>query len=382
MGWFGKKKTPEELLAEGRAQFESGDMRHMFMTLHGLANKGNPEACYYIGIYWLKEKSDKSMAKMYLTTAARGGQADAAKLLAEQLGVRDFLPQAPEPASAPVPKPAPQPVAKPVSQPVPKPTSSSAPVSAPQSGGVLTPEEQYAKGMKLFRAGNYEETYHLLDQVCDIIYFVSDEDENIYPAGQAALGWMCETGNGTKMDIVSASLYYSNAVDNATGIPDKDGMAGIVRLAANAEQPGVSQCETALDYAKQLSTDEAKRLRPVLEQKLAEAKKRETPETKQKQPKGELEHLFSEGAAAHSTKDDTKELSLPKKAAGPGDAAAHHPENTMGAGGKAGPRRQCVCLHRRAGDGVHRLLGPHHRSDSQPQLPHQPFQLRKCGRIL
>lgn len=325
-----KEKTPEELLTEGRAQFESGDMRHMFMTLHGLANKGNPEACYYIGIYWLKEKSDKSMAKMYLTTAAKGGQADAAKLLAEQLGVRDFLPQAPEPASAPVPKPAPQPVAKPVSQPVPKPTSSSAPVSAPQSGGVLTPEEQYAKGMKLFRAGNYEEAYHLLDQVCDIIYFASDEDENIYPAGQAALGWMCETGNGTKMDIASASLYYSNAVDNATGIPDKDGMAGIVRLAANAKQPGVSQCETALDYAKQLSTDEAKRLRPVLEQKLAEAKKRENPETKQKQPKEELEHLFSEGTAAHSTKDDTKELSLPKKAAGPGDAAAHHPENTMG----------------------------------------------------
>lgn len=93
MGLFGKKKTPEELLTEGRAQFESGDMRHMFMTLHGLANKGNPEACYYIGIYWLKEKSDKSMAKMYLTTAAKGGQADAAKLLAEQLGVRDFCPK-------------------------------------------------------------------------------------------------------------------------------------------------------------------------------------------------------------------------------------------------------------------------------------------------
>ena len=39
MGLLGKKKTPEELLTEGRAQFESGDMRHMYMTLHGLATK-------------------------------------------------------------------------------------------------------------------------------------------------------------------------------------------------------------------------------------------------------------------------------------------------------------------------------------------------------
>ena len=118
MGLFGKKKTPEEILAEGRTQFESGDMKHMFLTLHGLANKGDPEACYYIGFYWLKEKSDKHMAEKYLTIAAKGGQTDAAKLLAERLGVRDFLTQASEsaparqPTPAPAPAPAPAPKAK------------------------------------------------------------------------------------------------------------------------------------------------------------------------------------------------------------------------------------------------------------------------------
>lgn len=297
MGLFGKKKTPEALLAEGRAQYESGDMKHMFLTLHGLANKGDPEACYYIGIYWLKEKSDKRMAEKYLTIAARGGQTDAAKLLAEQLGVGDFLPPAPEPA--PVPQPAPSP----------------APASAPQSGGALTPEEQHAKGMELFRAGDYKGAYDLLRQVCRAI---GSERDN-YPDGQAAMGWMYEHGCG--VDEANASLArrrYQIAARNG----NRDGMAGMVRLAANEEQPGVSQCETALDYAKQLGTDEAKRLLPVLEQKLAEAQKREAAEMAQMQQTEELEQLFSEGVAAYNGKDYARALSLLEKAAQQGVAEA------------------------------------------------------------
>ena len=51
MGLFGKRKTSAEILAEGRTQFESGDFKMAFLTLHGLANKGEPEASYYIGLY-------------------------------------------------------------------------------------------------------------------------------------------------------------------------------------------------------------------------------------------------------------------------------------------------------------------------------------------
>lgn len=105
MGLFGKKKTPEELLAEGRAQFESGDLKKMFLTLHGLANKGEPEACYYIGYYWLKERKDKGMAKSYLKTAAEHGHGEAARLLYSTYGI---LTQPPREAKAAPAEPAPQ----------------------------------------------------------------------------------------------------------------------------------------------------------------------------------------------------------------------------------------------------------------------------------
>lgn len=48
MGLFRKEKTPEEILAEGQAQYTNGDFKKAFITLHGLAAKGNPTACYYM----------------------------------------------------------------------------------------------------------------------------------------------------------------------------------------------------------------------------------------------------------------------------------------------------------------------------------------------
>lgn len=42
MGLFGKKKSTEEILAEGRVQYEKGDLKKAFLTLHGLAGKGEP----------------------------------------------------------------------------------------------------------------------------------------------------------------------------------------------------------------------------------------------------------------------------------------------------------------------------------------------------
>ena len=80
MGLFWKKKTPDKILAEGRSQFKSGDLNRAFSTVQELADKGEPEACYYVGVYWLK-KDDKCTAEKYLATAAGGGWQEAARLL-------------------------------------------------------------------------------------------------------------------------------------------------------------------------------------------------------------------------------------------------------------------------------------------------------------
>ena len=139
---FGKKKTNKEILAEGRAQFERGDLRAMFLTLHGLANKGEPEACYYIGHYWLDEKGDTRMAKKYLVTAAQSNVRDAGAIIAKEYGIRDYLPQDGAESAQPVtpepPKPAP---VRPESEPKP-----------------LTADEAYVKGCIAYTAKNYAET--------------------------------------------------------------------------------------------------------------------------------------------------------------------------------------------------------------------------------
>ena len=77
---FLKKKTPDKILAEGRSQFKSGNLNRAFSTVQELADKGEPEACYYVGVYWLK-KDDKCTAEKYLATAAGGGWQEAARLL-------------------------------------------------------------------------------------------------------------------------------------------------------------------------------------------------------------------------------------------------------------------------------------------------------------
>ena len=94
MGLF-RKKTPKEILAEGKAQYVKGDLKKAFITLHGLAAKGNPQACYYIGRLYLEWK-DKSLAQSFLTTAAKGGEKDAAALLSREFGIQEEPPQKPQ----------------------------------------------------------------------------------------------------------------------------------------------------------------------------------------------------------------------------------------------------------------------------------------------
>lgn len=135
--------------------------------------------------------------------------------------------------------------------------------SAPKPGDELSPEEQYQKGMELFRAGVYDGAYALLRRVCRAI----GANKNDYPDGQAAMGWMYEHGCGVEeAKDGMAHRHYEIAARNG----DKDGMAGFVRLTAKATSPSLKDCEAALDYAKQLGTSEAKKAVPALEQKLAE----------------------------------------------------------------------------------------------------------------
>ena len=129
MGLFGRKKSPEEILAEGRALFIQGDLKKAFLTLHKLAAQGNAQAGYYIGRIYL-ERKERSLAQRFLTAAAWGGVEEAGTLLAREFGVRDYLPReaAPAPAPAPEPpKPAPEPKAEP-----PKPAPAPAPEPKPE----------------------------------------------------------------------------------------------------------------------------------------------------------------------------------------------------------------------------------------------------------
>ena len=150
MGLFGRKKSPEEILAEGRAQFIQGDLKKAFLTLHKLAAQGNAQAGYYIGRIYL-ERKERSLAQRFLTAAAWGGVEEAGTLLAREFGVRDYLPRdaAPAPAPAPEPpKPAPEPKAEP-----PKP----APAPKAESKNEREPAAALAdavKGLEAYKAGD------------------------------------------------------------------------------------------------------------------------------------------------------------------------------------------------------------------------------------
>lgn len=130
---FGKKKTPAEILAEGRAQYVKGDLKKALQTFRNLAEKGEPQACCYTGKIYLEQK-EKSLAQPFLTIAAKGGQIDAAQLLAKEFGVRDYLPKD----------------AVPVSESLPETNQSSVPQTSADT------VELYQKGKEAMRAKDWE----------------------------------------------------------------------------------------------------------------------------------------------------------------------------------------------------------------------------------
>ena len=92
MGLFGKKKTPEEILAEGLALYEQGEYGKAALVLLKASGKLNGEVDYWLGRSYLgldakHGKSPSKTAKQYLQFAAKAGHGDAAKLLSEKYGV-------------------------------------------------------------------------------------------------------------------------------------------------------------------------------------------------------------------------------------------------------------------------------------------------------
>lgn len=113
MGLFGKKKTPEEILAEGRALYEQGKYGNACFVLFKASGKEEGEVDYWLGRCYLAmdERDGKSpgwSARQFLKFAAEAGHGEAAQLLAEKFGIRDYLSQ--DAASQPEPETEPQPV--------------------------------------------------------------------------------------------------------------------------------------------------------------------------------------------------------------------------------------------------------------------------------
>ena len=448
MGLFGfgkKKKTEEEIVAEGRDYYLNGDNKHAYLTLHGIAHKGqNAEACYYYGLVRLEGirqpevPANEEEGMKYIRKAAELGHAKAFEVYA-RMNMSEPAPaskaaSAQEPASAskaapvPEPVPAPAPAQKtdddfynegveaygeknyaiavqtwlPLAEKGMAPAQESMGLLYYRGDGVekdekkaaewyrkaaeqgrgracfnlaifyergigvekdlaealrwaekakeagyeksgdliaevrfwlekeenqkkasdaqtdeeLTSEEKYARGMELFRAGDYEGAFSMLRKVCRAI----GAQKGKYPDGQAAMGWMYEHRQGVEAKDGMAQMHYRIAARNG----DRDGMAGVVRLTAKAESPGVSECETALKYVNQLGTEEAKAFLNALEQKMAEAQKREAEETERKQREEELERTFDEGVKAYREKDYARAFYCFEKAAEQGSDAAQY----------------------------------------------------------
>ena len=166
MGLFGKKKTRAEILEEGRSQYVKGDLKKAFLTLHGLAAKGDPQACWYVGRIYL-ERKERSLAQSFLTTAAKGGVQEAAALLAKEFGVRDYLPRE----------------------------------TAPEED--ITADTAFARGFDAYNGKHYAEALRWWERAAQL-------GET---AAQYNLGYMYHAGEGTDKNEGKAFYWYRRSAE-------------------------------------------------------------------------------------------------------------------------------------------------------------------------
>ena len=178
----------------------------------------------------------------------------------------------------------------------------------------LSSDEQYVRGMEMYRAGDYDAAFSLLKKICRVTGLLKLK----YPEGQAAVGWMLENGLGTEVNEKIAYIHYRIAAQRGS----RDGMAGMVRLAAVKKDAPAAEYQTALEFARQLGTREASSAIPVLEQKLAGARKREEEKAERKKAEEEQERLFQGGVDAYREEDYERSVSCFIQAAGLGSITA------------------------------------------------------------
>ncbi len=92
MGFFGKKKSTAEILADGHALFEQGQYSRAVLTWLKASGKEKGEADYWVARGYLAQydkKPDKGLEKLtkqFLKMAAKDGHEEAAHLLEERFG--------------------------------------------------------------------------------------------------------------------------------------------------------------------------------------------------------------------------------------------------------------------------------------------------------
>ena len=191
MALFGKKKPVEETLAEGRTLFEQGNRKKAFLTLHGLAAKGNPEACYYIGRYYLEEQQNPELGESFLQKAAKGGYVGAAEILAKQFGPK--LDTADESSESEGTRPLQ----------ATKETEKKTSAAEQQAMSKEETEALLKKATNAYKSGEYETAIHIW----------RDLAEKGDAQAQNNLGVCYVKGDGTGRDIPTAVVWFRRAAE-------------------------------------------------------------------------------------------------------------------------------------------------------------------------
>ena len=226
MGLFGfgkKKKTEEEIVAEGRDYYLNGDNRHAYLALHGLAHKGeNAEACYYYGLVRLEGFTrpnippNQEEGMKYIRKAASLGHAEASAMLGQPAA------HTPKPAAAPKPVPEPKPAPAPKPVPEPKPAPAPKPVPGPKPSPLPAPradvenrkaaeamhkqqeeerERMFLTGNAAFQAEDYTKAFYWFEKAAELGDATS----------QCNCGLMCDEGIGTAVDKGKALMWLEKA---------------------------------------------------------------------------------------------------------------------------------------------------------------------------
>ncbi len=175
----------------------------------------------------------------------------------------------------------------------------------------------YHDAMSLYRAKKYNEASPLLMQLCDSV----DGYWGEYPADAwAAKGWLYENRKDAAPDPDKAYHCYRAAARYG----DRDGKAGMARLAARRDELSAEDGRATLAYVKELNDSKLNALVPALEERLAKAQAREQYEAGAEQREKEARALFTQAEVAGRAGDQARKLELFRRAAELGNAAAQY----------------------------------------------------------